>query len=88
VDLAAIGRSPLKLGVTLSRFIEIPARFRSFLIEGLALADPSGKTLEDAVVSTRFRVAERLGCKPCWDAILSRGPEVSALAGSWRASTL
>jgi hypothetical protein len=85
LDMAAIGRSPLKLSTTLPRFLEIPACFRSFLVEGLALADPNGSTLEEAVVSTRLRTAQRLGCDPCWDAILSRPHEVAELAGPWRA---
>jgi hypothetical protein len=86
LDLAAIGRSPLKLGATLPRFLEIPARFRTFLVEGLALADPAGSTLEEAVVSARLRAAEHLGCDPCWDAILSRPDEVGELALAWRAN--
>jgi hypothetical protein len=84
LDWIAIGRRPLKLGATLPRFLEIPARFRSFLVDGLGLADPSGQTLEDAVVSARFRAAEELGCEPCWDEILSRPAAVSKLASSWR----
>ena len=86
LDMAAISRSPLRLSATLPRFLEIPARFRTFLVEGLALADPEATTLEDAVVSTRLRVAERLGCDPCWDVILSHQGEVTALARDWRAS--
>lgn len=86
LDMAAIARSALQLGVTLPRFLEIPARFRIFLVEGLALADPAGRTLEEAIVSARIRAAERLGCEACWDAILSRPDGVSELAGSWRES--
>jgi len=37
LDWSTIGQSPLKIGSTLPRFLEIPARFRSFLIEGLEL---------------------------------------------------
>jgi hypothetical protein len=86
LDMTAITRSPLKLGATLPRFLEIPGRFRIFLVEGLALADPAGDTLEEAVISARVRAAERLGCEACWDAILSRPDEVSALAVRWRES--
>jgi len=83
-DWAAIGRSPLKLSVTLPRFLEIPRRFRSFLVDGLGLADPSGRTLEEAVVSTRLRAAEHLGCEPNWDAILARPEAVMQLTSGWR----
>jgi hypothetical protein len=86
LDMAAIGRSPLKLGATLPRFLEIPGRVRILLVEGRALADTEGSTREEAVVSARLRAAERLGCEACWDAILARPNEVSALAGSWRES--
>ena len=86
LDWTAIGRSPLKLSAGLPRFMEIPVRFRDFLVEGLALADPGDGTLEDAVVSARHRAAEHLGCEPCWDAILSRPEGVSELASEWRAS--
>ena len=84
LDWSAIGRSPLKLGASVPRFLEIPVRFRSFLVDGLALADPNSDTLEEAVVSARLRTAEHLGCEPCWDAILSRPQQVSALASGWR----
>jgi hypothetical protein len=86
LDWAGIGRHPFKLSIALPRFVEIPGRFRKFLIEDLALADPDGETLEDAVVSTRLRAAELLGCEPSWDAILSRSEGVSELARDWRAS--
>lgn len=86
LDLSVIGHSPVLIGRTLPRFLDIPVRFRLFLIEGLGLADPDGKTLEDAVVSARERAAARLGCEPCWDAILSHPREVGELARPWRAS--
>jgi hypothetical protein len=86
LDWAGIGRHPFKLSIALPRFVEIPGRFRKFLIEDLALADPDGETLEDAVVSTRLRAAELLGCEPSWDAILSQREGVSELASDWRAS--
>ncbi len=86
LDWTAIGRSPLKLSASLPRCLEIPVRFRHFLVEGLALADPSDRTLEEAVVSTRIQAAARLGCEPCWDEILSRPDGVNRLAQGWRAS--
>jgi len=86
LDWSTIGQSPVKIGTTLPRFLEIPACFRSFLIDGLELADRRGQTLEEAVVSTRIRAAAQLGCKPSWDAILSHPDEVSELARHWRAS--
>jgi hypothetical protein len=86
LDWAAIGRSPLKLSAGLPRLLDIPVRFRSFLVEGLALADPGGRSLEEAVVSTRIRAAARLGCEPCWDAILSQPDDVRELASGWRSS--
>jgi hypothetical protein len=84
LDWAAIGRSPLKLSVTLPRFLEIPMCFRGFLVDGLGLADPSGRTLEEAVVSTRKRAAAHLGCEPKWDAILARPEAVMQLTSGWR----
>ena len=88
LDWTRIGHSPLKIGATVPRFLEIPARFRTFLIDGLGLADPGDETLEDAVVSTRHRAAAQLGCEPCWDAILARPDEVTELARGWRASVV
>jgi hypothetical protein len=85
LDWIAIGRSPLKLSATLPRFLEIPTRFRSFLVDGLGLADPSGRTLEEAVVSARYRTAMELGCERCWDAILARPAALTALTRQWRA---
>ena len=86
LDWAAIGRPPFKLSAALPRFLEIPVRFRNFLVEDLALADEGGETLEDAVVSTRFRAADLLGCEPNWEAILSHSDGVVELASDWRAS--
>lgn len=88
LDMAAIRHSPFALSTTLPRFLEIPAHFRRFLVEGLGLADPAGTTLEEAVVSARLRAAQRLGCEPTWDAILSRPQEVGLLAEPWRTSVL
>jgi hypothetical protein len=84
LDFHAIARNPVKLSVAVPRFLEIPIRFRSFLIDDLGLADASCATLEDAVVSTRHRAAEKLGCGPSWDEILARPAEVGALARPWR----
>jgi hypothetical protein len=88
LDWAAIGRSPLKLSTHLPQFLEIPARFRSFLIHDLALAEPGGATLQEAVVATRLGAAARIGCKPSWDAILARPREVGELARRWRRSVV
>ena len=85
LDWRAVAQRPLKMSRLLPRLREIPDRFRSFLVEGLGLADPADRTLEQAVVSARIQAAARLGCEPCWDAILSRPDAVSALAGGWRA---
>ena len=84
LDWRAIGKRPLALGASVPRLLEIPTRFRHFLVAELALADPMGRTLEDAVVSTRIRAAERIGCAPCWDAILAQPDAVAALAHEWR----
>jgi len=84
VDFQAIAHNPLKLSRAVPRLLDIPVRFRHFLIDDLGLADPDCATLEEAVVSTRQRAAERLGCEPTWDAILARSDEVGALARSWR----
>lgn len=84
LDFQAIARSPVKLSLAVPRFLEIPVRFRSFLIEDLGLADPACDTLEDAVVSTRHRAAAKIGCEPSWDEILARSAEVEALTRPWR----
>jgi len=84
LDFVAIARSPLRLSRAVPRFLEIPTRFRSFLIEDLELADPGCVTLEDAVVSTRHRAAEKIGCEASWEAILAHPVEVEALARAWR----
>jgi hypothetical protein len=84
LDLQAIARNPVKLSVAVPRFLEIPIRFRRFLIEDLGLADPSCVTLEDAVVSTRQCAATKIGCPPTWDEILARPADVEALTRPWR----
>jgi hypothetical protein len=84
LDFQAIARHSVSLGLAVPRLLEIPVRFRRFLIEDLALADPGCTTLEEAVVSTRHAAAERIGCRPTWDEILDHPAEVSALARAWR----
>jgi hypothetical protein len=84
IDFHAIARNPLKLSVAMPRILEIPARFRSFLIEDLGLADPSCVTLEDAVVSARHSAAKKIGCEPSWSEILARADEVEVLTRPWR----
>jgi hypothetical protein len=84
LDFHAIARSPLKLSRAVPRFLDIPVRFRTFLVDDLGLADPSCKTLEDAVVSTRLRAAEKIGCEPSWEEILARPADVGELARPWR----
>jgi hypothetical protein len=84
LDFQAIARNPLKVSIAVPHFLEIPVRFRCFLIEDLGLADPGCETLEDAVISTRHRAAEKIGCEPSWEEILARPAEVEALTRPWR----
>jgi hypothetical protein len=84
LDFQAIARSPVRLSIAAPRFLEIPVRFRSFLIDDLGLADPSCETLEEAVVSTRHQAAAKIGCEPSWDEILARPAEVESLTRPWR----
>ena len=84
LDFHAIARNPFKLSVAMPRFLEIPVRFRSFLIEDLGLADPSCVTLEDAVISARHSAAKKIGCEPSWSEILARPDEVEVLTRPWR----
>ena len=84
LDLSAVARSPLKMSGAASSLLEIPTRIHGFLVDGLALADPSCETLEEAVVSTRRRAAERLDCPPSWDEILARPVDVVEVARDWR----
>jgi hypothetical protein len=84
LDFQAIARHSVSLGLAVRHLLEIPVRFRCFLIEDLALADPGCATLEEAVVSTRRAAAEKIGCRPAWDEILDHPAEVSALARAWR----
>ncbi len=84
IDFQVIARNPLKLSLAVPRLLEIPVRFRGFLIEDLGLADADCVTLEEAVVSTRKRAADRIGCPPSWDEILAHPAEVEAIARAWR----
>ncbi|MCP4038611.1 MAG: hypothetical protein GY944_08720 [bacterium] len=88
LDWSAIGRSPMKLSLAVPRLLDIPHRFRAFLVEGLALADPASTNLEQAVVSTRVTVASSVGCRAHWDTILQHTDAVSELASDWRVATL
>ena len=87
LDFRAIARNPVRLGRAVPQFLEIPVRFRRFLIEDLGLADPDCETLEEAVVSTRQRAAEKIGCEPAWDEILAREEAVVALTRDFRESS-
>ena len=82
-----VGRHPVHLTRALPHLREIPACFRSFLIDGLGFAAPGDETLEAAVVSTRQNAAAALGCAPTWDAILGAGDRVADLARPWRDRT-
>ena len=73
IDFQVIAHNPLKLSMAVPRLLEVPVRFRS---EDLGLADASCVTLEETVVSTRERAAEKIGCKPSWDEILAHPAEV------------
>jgi len=85
VDLAAVARHGPRLLAALPEFLEIPERFRDFLVGDLAIADIGSATLEQTVASARRRAAERLGCRADWDALLERGDGIADLAEPWRA---
>ena len=84
LDWRAIGRRPVALGASIPRLLEIPTHIHQLLAVDLALADPVGDSLEEVVTSARLRVAERIGCAPCWDEILAQPDAVSELAQDWR----
>ena len=67
-------------------FQEIPDRFRDFLVDDLAIAEPSSETFEKTVASARERAADRLGCRADWDAILRHGDGIAAIARPWRSA--
>jgi hypothetical protein len=87
LDLNAVARNPLKLSGAVPRLLEIPGQIQSFLVDGLGLADPGCASLQEAVVSTRRRAAERIGCDASWDAILDRTAEVAEISRAWREGT-
>ena len=82
-----VGRHPVHLGTALPKLREIPICFRDFLVDGLGLADAGCETLEAAVVSTRERSAEVIGCEPSWDAILAEERKARELGRTWRERT-
>jgi len=86
VDLSAAARHGARLTAALPQFQEIPERFRTFLIEDLAIAEPGSADLTAAVVSARLRAAEQLGCAAEWDAILAHPEQIAAFAAPWRAA--
>ena len=81
-----IGRS-FDMSGAVPRLLEIPGQIQSFLVDGLGLADPGCASLQEAVVSTRRRAAERIGCDASWDAILDRTAEVAEISRAWREGT-
>ncbi|HKJ24673.1 MAG TPA: hypothetical protein VKB65_07615 [Myxococcota bacterium] len=87
VDLAAVARHGPRLVGALPQLLEIPERFRAFLVDDLAIAEPGTASLENTVASARRRAAERLGCPADWDALLDRGDGIAAIAEPWRART-
>ncbi len=84
IDLAAIAHHWRTAASAVPRFHEIPTRFQNFLVHDLGLADPSSRSLEDAVSSTRRNAAIQLGCEPDWDQILDLPEGVSDLTAEWR----
>lgn len=84
VDLAGGARHAPALMAALPRLQAIPERFRAFLVDDLALADPESDDLEQAAASTRLAAARAIGCDADWDAILARPEAVSELARPWR----
>jgi hypothetical protein len=86
LDLGAVARHGPGLTAALPQLLEIPERFRAFLVDGLGIADPDSPNLEAAVASARRRAADRLGCAPEWDALLEHGDGIADLARPWRAA--
>jgi hypothetical protein len=85
LDLGAVARHGAPLMAALPQFLEIPERFRDFLVDDLAIADPACTTLEKTVASARLHAARRLGCRAEWDVLLAHGEGLAAIAGPWRA---
>lgn len=86
LDWTQIARHPMEFGSATPHFLEIPACIHRFLVDGLGLADASNETLEEAVIATRLRSAERIGCEATWDAILAHPREVHEISRDYRAS--
>jgi hypothetical protein len=84
INFQAVAANPLKLSMAVPRLLDIPIRFRRFLIDDLELADPDCVTLEEAVISTRKRAAAKIGCSASWDEILAHPTEIDAIARPWR----
>ena len=87
LDMSALAHEWRSMAGALGSFHEIPSRFRNFLVNDLALADPSSSNLEEAVISTRRNAATRLGCEADWDQILDLPDGISALTADWRESS-
>ena len=86
LDLGAVTRHGVALTAALPRFQQIPERFRAFLVDDLAIAEPQAGGLEKAVASARHEASRRLGCAADWDAILRHPEAIGRLAAPWRAS--
>lgn len=84
VELGQAAKQAGALMTALPELKEIPSRFRNFLVYDLGLAAESCADLQEAVVSTRFAAAERIGCPATWDAILDRREQLEKLTRAWR----
>lgn len=84
VDFGAATLHTGALMGALPEFKQIPPRFQHFLVHDLGLASERCDTLEQAVASARIAAAERVDCKPNWDAILDNAAELCDLARPWR----
>lgn len=84
VDFGEATRRAGALLTALPEFKAIPSRFRSFLVDDLELASAECRDLEEAVASARVAAAERAGCDPTWDAILSHREQLEDLTRAWR----
>jgi len=87
VDFARASRSGPALLAQLPEFHRIPALFRDFLVDDLALAPASCENLAEAVAATRIAAAKHVGCDPTWDAILDHADALGELARPWREHT-
>jgi hypothetical protein len=84
IEIRRATRHAGALVAALPEFKQIPARFRDFLVDDLALAEDSCETLEQAVVSARESAAAHLDCEPTWDAILDNADALGDLTRAWR----